>query len=397
VAGVAADLITRNAEDNAVAARWALIFYGVVLMVALVFAIGGFRLIQVRVSRPITALAEVMRRLSANDLDVQIPSTQRRDEIGLMANAVQVFKVTMTEAERLRAERTGAEQRAAAQRRADMQKLAGEFQAAVGNIVDAVSSASTQLETAAHSLTKTAETTQELSTSVAVASEQASANVNSVASASEQLAGSVNEIARQVRESSKIAHEAVAQAQKTDSRIAQLSQAAGRIGDVVKLITSVAEQTNLLALNATIEAARAGDAGKGFAVVAHEVKALAAQTAKATEEISHQIAGMQTATQESVAAINEIGETINRMSGIAAAIAETVEQQGAATQEISRSVQQAARGTTEVATSISSVSRGASETGSASTQVLSSAQSLSHQSGHLKTELDKFLTTIRAA
>jgi methyl-accepting chemotaxis protein len=221
--------------------------------------------------------------------------------------------------------------------------------------------------------------------------------VQSVSSASEQLAGSVNEISRQVQESSKIAADAVQQARRTDAQIAALSQAAGRIGDVVKLITAIAEQTNLLALNATIEAARAGDAGRGFAVVAQEVKALAAQTSKATDEIGGQIAGMQAATTESVAAIKGIGETIGRISEIAATIAAAVEEQGAATQEISRNVQQAAAGTTQVAGTITNVSRGANETGSASTQVLSSAQALSRESNHLKSEVHKFLSAVRAA
>jgi methyl-accepting chemotaxis protein len=397
VAGVASGLITDRAEQAAMSARTALILYSALLILAAAFAIGGFRLIQVRVSRPISAIAQVMRQLSANDLSVEVPCVGRGDEVGQMANAVLVFKDNMAEAERLRAEQAGNEQRMATQRKADMQKLANEFQAAVGHVVDTVSTASTQLEAAANSLTQTAETTQQLSTSVASASEQASANVNSVASASEELAGSVTEIGRQVKESSRIAGEAVEQARKTDERIATLSTAASRIGDVVKLITAIAEQTNLLALNATIEAARAGEAGKGFAVVAQEVKALAAQTAKATDEIGTQIVGMQNATQESVAAIKEIGDTINRMSTIAAAIADTVEQQGAATNEISVSVQQAATGTAEVASSITRVSRGASETGSASTQVLSSARSLSQQSNHLKAEVDKFLSTVRAA
>jgi len=221
--------------------------------------------------------------------------------------------------------------------------------------------------------------------------------VQSVATASEELTGSVNEIARQVQESSKIAGEAVSQAQKTDARITQLSQAASRIGDVVKLITAIAEQTNLLALNATIEAARAGEAGKGFAVVASEVKALAAQTAKATDEIGTQIASMQSATQDSVAAIKEIGGPISRISEIAGAIAAAVEEQGAATQEIARNVGEAAKGTAQVASNITDVNRGAGETGSASTQVLASARSLPNESNNLKIEVEKFLTTVRAA
>jgi methyl-accepting chemotaxis protein len=349
------------------------------------------------ISKPVTGMSAAMGAIAGGDKSVEIPGVGRKDEVGQMADTLQVFKNSLIETERLRLEQEQQKVHVETARKADMRQLADEFQSAVGNIVETVSSASTELEAAASTLTKTAETTQTLSTTVAAASEEASANVNSVASASEQLAGSVNEIARQVKESSKIATEAVQQAQKTDARIAELSQAAGRIGDVVKLITSVAEQTNLLALNATIEAARAGDAGKGFAVVAHEVKALAAQTAKATDEISTQIAGMQSATQDSVTAIKEIGGTIGRMSDIAAAIAATVEEQGAATQEISRNVQQAAQGTAEVATNITSVNRGASETGSASSQVLSSAQSLSSESNRLKLEVDKFLSTVRAA
>jgi len=207
----------------------------------------------------------------------------------------------------------------------------------------------------------------------------------------------VSEIGRQVQESSDIASQAVKQAQQTDARINELSQAAGRIGDVVKLITAIAEQTNLLALNATIEAARAGEAGRGFAVVASEVKQLASQTAKATEEISAQIASMQTATQESVGAIKEIGGTIGRISEIAGAIAAAVQEQGAATGEIARNVGEAAKGTAEVASNITEVNRGAGETGSASAQVLSSAQSLSAESNHLKAEVEKFLSTVRAA
>jgi ABC-type transporter Mla subunit MlaD len=290
-----------------------------------------------------------------------------------------------------------AERAAAAERKADMHALADRFESAVGGIIQTVSSAATELEAAAGTLRTTAEGTQQLSTTVTTASEDASTNVNSVALASKELAGSVDEIARQVQESRRIAGEAVVQAEKTDARIGELSHAAGRISDVVKLISAVAEQTNLLALNATIEAARAGDAGRGFAVVAQEVKALAGQTAKATDEIGTQIAGMQTATRESVAAIKEIGGTINRISEIATTIASAVEQQGAATQEISRNVSHAAQGTSEVASTITNVQVRASETGSASAQVLASAQSLSKESTLLKSEVEKFLTNVRAA
>jgi len=236
-----------------------------------------------------------------------------------------------------------------------------------------------------------------LSGVVAGASEDASSNVHSVATATEQLTASVAEISRQVHQSSRIAADAVHQAQHTDARINALSTAASRIGDVVKLITAIAEQTNLLALNATIEAARAGESGRGFAIVAQEVKALAAQTAKATEEIGNQIGQIQTATQDSVGAIKEIGSTIGRISEIAMAVAAAVEQQGATTKEILRNVHQAAQGTAQVATNIGDVNRGASETGAASTQVLTSAHSLSGESNRLKVEVEKFLATVRAA
>jgi methyl-accepting chemotaxis protein len=369
-----------------------------VAVVGILLGLGlGFLIGQYGVAKPIRVLVELLQRLAGGDYTVEVTGTERKDEVGDVAKSAIVFKENGLAKIRMEAEQKEAEVRAAAQRKADMHKLADEFQAAVGQIVDTVSSASTELEAAAGTLTKTAEVTQELSGTVAAASEQASANVQSVASATEEMTSSVNEISRQVQESSKIAGDAVKQAQQTDSRINALSQAAGRIGDVVKLITAIAEQTNLLALNATIEAARAGEAGRGFAVVASEVKQLASQTAKATDEISTQIAGMQTATQESVAAIKEIGGTIGRISQIASTIAAAVEEQGAATQEIARNVGEAAKGTAQVASNITDVNRGAGETGSASAQVLSSAQSLSHESNHLKTEVDRFLMTVRAA
>jgi len=357
----------------------------------------GFLIGQYGVAQPIRAIVALLQKLADGKLDVEVTGTERKDEVGDVARTALVFKENGLAKIRLEQEQKEAEQRALAQRKADMAKLADGFESAVGEIVQTVSSAATELEAAATTLTRTAEHAQQLSTTVAAASEEASTNVQSVASATEELTASVGEIGRQVHESSRISSEAVSQAQKTDERITKLSQAANRIGDVTQLITTIAEQTNLLALNATIEAARAGEAGKGFAVVAQEVKQLAAQTAKATSEISTQIAEMQSATQESVVAIKEIGGTIGRIAEITTTIASAVEEQGAATQEITRNVQQAAAGTTQVASNITDVNHGAAETGSASAQVLSSARSLATESNHLKLEMSKFLTTVRAA
>jgi methyl-accepting chemotaxis protein len=338
-----------------------------------------------------------MGRLAEGNTDADIPFASRADEIGRMAAAVCVFKDNMKRGRRLETEAAIVKERNERERRIDMSQLATGFECAVGKIIDTVSSSATELEAAASTLTYTAQTTQSLSTSVVTASEQASANVRSVASASEKLAQSINEVARQVQRSSEIAGDAVLQAKKTDARINELTHAASRIGDVVQLISGIAEQTNLLALNATIEAARAGNAGKGFAVVALEVKALAAQTAKATQEIGIQIAGMQTAIRESVAAIKEIGGTIDCISEIAVAVAASIEGQGVATEEISRNVQEAALGTSLVAANITDVDRGATETGSASTMVFASAQALSSEGCRLKVVVDRFLTTVRAA
>jgi methyl-accepting chemotaxis protein len=347
---------------------------------------------------PLRGLNGGMLKLASGDFSVVLPGLGRQDEIGAMAQAVETFKVKAEQKAREEAEaKMTQDQIAAQQRRAEMIKLANNFESAVGEIVDTVSSASTELEASASTLTSTAESAQELTTRVAAASEEASTNVQSVASATEEMASSVTEISRQVQDSARIASEAVSQAERTNNRVGELAKAAARIGDVVELINTIAGQTNLLALNATIEAARAGEAGRGFAVVASEVKALAEQTAKATGEISQQIAGIQAETQESVGAIREIGATIARMSEIASTIAAAVEEQGAATQEISRNVQQAAQGTRQVSSHITDVQRGATETGSASSQVLSAARSLSSDSNRLKLEVGKFLNTVRAA
>jgi len=349
------------------------------------------------VVKPLTGLKLRMASLSAGELDAPVANADRTDEIGQMARTVQVFRDAMIETGRLRQEQVAGEARQVQQRKLDMNRLADQFESEVGEIITLVSAAAGQLETSSTTLTKTADTVEKVSQRASSASGEASANVHSVAAASEELSSSIGEISRQVEASARIAGEAVEQAQKTDARISQLSQAASRIGDVVDLIQTIAGQTNLLALNATIEAARAGAAGKGFAVVASEVKTLAEQTAKATGEISQQINDIQSATQDSVTAIKEIGATIARIAEISATIASAVEEQGAATQEISRNVQRAADGTSQVEASISDVQRGASETGGASAQVLSAAQSLSKESSRLKHGVAKFMDSVRAA
>ena len=372
----------------------------IIMLAAGGFLIGGaLALILGRsISRPMTAMCKAMRELAGGNFDVVLPGLGRKDELGEMASAVEEFKMqAIAKAERDAAAQDAQNRASSAARRSELIRFADEFEAAVGAIVSNVSASSVQLEQAAGTLTRTAETTQSLSSQVAGSSEQASSNMQSVATATEELSTSVDEIGRRVRESNRIAEAAVLQAQHTDGRIGQLSRAAQEIGDVVKLITAIAEQTNLLALNATIEAARAGDAGRGFAVVAAEVKSLSSQTAKATDEISSHISGMQDATQESVAAIKEIGVTIGQISAIASSIAGAVEQQSAATQEIARNVQSVAQGTHEAAANVLQVNRGATETGSASAEVLNSAKSLSAESARLREELDRFMANIRAA
>jgi methyl-accepting chemotaxis protein len=366
-------------------------------MIVTLVLLGSAAFASLEIGRPIRRIGEVLMELANGNKAVVIPYAERGDEVGDTARAAKTFKDNLVRMERLEAEQKAVEERASAERRSTMHMLANEFEGTVGGIVGTVFSASAGLEDAANMLTKTAETTEQLSGLVATASNEASTNVRSVASAADELSASVSEVGRQVQESSQIARDAVLQAAKTDQRINELFQVSQRIGDVVKVITAIAAQTNLLALNATIEAARAGASGKGFAVVAQEVKALAAQTAKATDDIGSQIAGMQAATLDSVAAIKEIGGTIDRVAGIAATMAAAVEEQGAAIREIARNVQEAANGTIQVATNITDVNRGAAATGSASAQVLASARSLSGDSNRLKIEVQKFVELVRTA
>jgi len=383
-----AEVEVNNARMTMMAASGGGLVFGLLFAVFFAFSL----------SRPISALAKSMLELADGNFDVVLPGLSRKDEVGHVARAVERFKALAEENARREADaKTAQDQRAAEQRKSEMRRIADGFEAVVGEIVETVSSTSGELEHSAGTLTRSAERSTELSTTVAAASEVASTNVQSVASATEQLSSSINEISRQVQESARVASEAVGQARLTTERVSELSKAATRIGDVVELINTIAGQTNLLALNASIEAARAGEAGRGFAVVASEVKALAEQTAKATGEIGQQITGIQSATQVSVSAIRDISGTIEKLSEISSTIAAAVEEQGAATQEIARNVQRAAVGTQEVSSNIIDVQRGASETGSASSMVLSAAQVLSSDSGRLKNEVGKFLASVRAA
>ncbi|BAM91037.1 putative sensory transducer protein [Bradyrhizobium oligotrophicum S58] len=368
------------------------VIVGVMLMIG---ALVSYLMVR-SVSQGITSIVEPMQALGEGDLSAEIPHRGEKTEMGAMANALQIFKDALI-AKKAADEAAAKDAEAKIERGRRVDAVTREFEAVVGDIVNTVFSASSQLEASAGTLTSTADRSQRLATTVASASEEASTNVQSVASATEELSSSVTEISRQVQESARMASEAVTQARTTNDQVGELSKAAARIGDVVELINTIAGQTNLLALNATIEAARAGEAGKGFAVVATEVKALAEQTSKATGEIGQQISGIQAATQESVNAIRTISGTIERLSEIASAIAAAVEEQGAATQEISRNVQQAAQGTQQVSANIADVQRGASETGSASSLVLTAAKSLSTDSNRLKTEVSRFLETVRAA
>ena len=383
----------QNAADSY---SFALMLVSIILGTAVVVGIGvSFYLVR-DVSRGINSIIEPMQALGKGDLSAEVPHRGEKTEIGAMADVLQIFKEALI-AKKAADEAAAVDAEAKIERGRRVDNITREFETMIGEIVQTVSSASTQLEASASTLTATADRSQRLATTVAGASEEASTNVQSVASATEEMASSVGEISRQVQESARMAGDAVGQARATTERVSELSKAAARIGDVVELINTIAGQTNLLALNATIEAARAGEAGRGFAVVASEVKALAEQTAKATGEIGQQISGIQAATNDSVGAIKEISSTIERLSEISSAIAAAVEEQGAATQEIARNVQQAAQGTQQVSSNITDVQRGATETGTASSQVLSAAQMLSNDSNRLKTEVSKFLTNVRAA
>ena len=350
-----------------------------------------------RITKPLKAVAETLTVLAEGRTDVEVQYADRHDEIGAIARTIDVFKTNRIERRQLEVERSNAEKSAIERRKAELNQFVEGFRAKISGIIEQVMGSSGRFEEDAQRLSVTAHATAEMSGQSAGASRQASEHVRSAATASNQLSQSIVEISRRVQDSNNVAAEAVKQATATDERMAELSAAGDRIGDVVKLITSIAEQTNLLALNATIEAARAGDAGRGFAVVAQEVKTLAGQTAKATDEISSHIVNMQRATEESVDAIKAIGLTIERISEITGAISSAVEHQGEATQSIAHGVEAAAGGTVDVAENIERVAQGASETETTSSQMLQSAKALSEVSVHLRDEVEKFLDSVRAA
>ncbi|MGO8909373.1 MAG: methyl-accepting chemotaxis protein [Bradyrhizobium sp.] len=365
--------------------------------IAALFALVMTMVLVRRVTKPLRAVAETLTVLAEGRTDVEVQYADRHDEIGAIARTVSVFKNNRIERRQLEAERISAEKQAMEQRKAELNQFVGAFRTKIGGIIERVLNSSGQFERDAQTLSVTAHSTAEMSGHSADASRQASEHVRSAATASNELSQSIVEISRRVQDSNSVAADAVKQADATDQRMAELSAAGDRIGDVVKLITSIAEQTNLLALNATIEAARAGDAGRGFAVVAQEVKNLAGQTAKATDEISSHIVNMQRATGESVEAIKAIGQTIERISEITTSISSAVEEQGTATKSIAEGVQAAAGGTIDVAENIERVARGAGETETTSGQMLRSAKALSEVSIHLRNEVERFLDSVQAA
>ncbi len=396
-----ADFTTQRGDaiaDAAMAdAKFAQMLMIVVAVAGVVGGIAfGYLLATFGIGKPLALSIDNLNRLSQGDLTIAISGVGRRDEMGDIAGALQVFKDTALAAETMRAQQAE-EQRAKEKRQAVVDGLIKGFDTVMTSELATLTSASTELQATAQSMSSTAEETSRQAMAVAAGAEQASSNVQTVAAAADELSASVAEISRQVEQSTQIAGQAVADAERTDTAVRILAEAAQKIGAVVGLINDIASQTNLLALNATIEAARAGEAGKGFAVVASEVKNLATQTSKATEDISAQIAGMQSSTDEAVTAIRGITTIIGQINEITTTIASAVQEQGAATQEIARNVQQAAQGTQDVSSNIGGVTQAAGETGAASTQVLGTASTLSRQADTLRSSVTEFLEGVRAA
>jgi methyl-accepting chemotaxis protein len=370
--------------------QWILLAVGVIA--GIVIAWGTLR----SIAPPVVGMTKAMRELSSGNLDAEVPSLDRGDEIGEMAAAVDIFKQNALRTKQLEGEQEQQKLRTEEEKKAMMIKLADDFDASVGGIVETVSAASSELQATAQSMAGISEQTSEQATQASVASQQTSGNVQSVASATEEMTSTIGEISQQVSEASKASREAVEEVGNTSKQMHTLAETANKIGEVIELISGIAEQTNLLALNATIESARAGEAGKGFAVVASEVKQLASQTAKATGEISQQINDIQNASNEASESMENVAQAISRVDEISTAIAAAMEEQSAATQEIAGSVHQAAVGTQEVNTNIESVSQASQEAGAASGEVMSAAGELSQQAELLKGEVDKFIVQVRA-
>ena len=397
VSKIARDLNKAVKESTNSGVRDALVSIGIIVALGITIGLLFGIFLARGISKPLSHITAAMRRLADGDKTIVVENADQKNEIGDLARALAVFKDSAIEKDRLEEERVEAEKKVEDEKRQAMLKLADDLESSVKEIVESVSSSATEMESTAQSMSANAEQSQRQSETVAAAAEQASANVQTVASAADELSSSIAEVGRQVTQATKIASDGVEEAEKTNASVRGLAEAAQKIGEVVDLINDIASQTNLLALNATIEAARAGDAGKGFAVVASEVKSLAAQTARATEQIGGQIGAIQGATEESVTAIGGIAEVIRELDEIATAIASAVEEQGAATQEIARNVQEAAKGTGEVSSNMDGISKAAAETGAASGQMLTSTQELSQQATRMSDEIDKFLGEIRSA